>query len=255
MRLFKLQDWPLPLTILAFVGLAVTFLRPIFNTTTRWAILGVLIVFLLTKGCLWFPLRTRFGRMTLAFALWVMTTVMWSEVPLLSGMKGLAFVVIAFPCMAAGLWWVRQHEAKDALDYLFPLTIVALLAGVLGRYAATAVVDTGGGMLYQGLVSGSNMFGSMLAMCSPFLLWKIYSRWSNVRWRIFWLILGAIGIYYLLAAGSRGAILVVLFTILGLFLTLGVSRRLYFITILWGGHCRLCALSWRERATEAAVPL
>jgi len=225
MRIPKLRDSLLPIMILAFVGLSVTFLSPVFNTTTRWATLGVVIVYLLFKGSLWRPFRTHFGLFTLIFALWVVATVIWSEVPLLSGMKAGAFILIAFTCMAAGQMWVRQHGPQDALNYLFPLTVVALLAGVLGRFSAYAVQQSGSTTMYQGLVGGPNMFGSMLAMCSPFLLWQIYQNWRKPRRRFLWLVLGSIGLYYLFAASSRGALLVVLFTLLGLFLSLGGNRK------------------------------
>jgi hypothetical protein len=225
MRIPKLRDWLLPLMILAFVGLSVTFLSPVFNTTTRWAILGVVVLYLLVKGGLWGPFRTHFGLFTLIFALWGVATVIWSEVPLLSGMKAGAFFVIAFTCMAAGQYWVRQHAPQEALNYLLPLMVVAMLAGILGRYSTQAVAVSGGTTLYQGLVSGSNMFGSMLAMCSPFLLWQTYRHWRNIRRRILWLALCGIGLFYLLATSSRGAILVVLFTLLGLFLSLSSNRK------------------------------
>jgi O-antigen ligase len=228
MRLPKPRDWLLPLMILAFVGLSVTFLSPVFNTTTRWVILGVVALYLLFKGSLWRPIRTHFGLFTLILALWIVATVIWSEVPLLSGMKAGAFLVIAFTCMAAGQFWVRQHAPQDALNYLLPLTVVALLAGVLGRYSAQAVSISGSTTMYQGLVSGSNMFGSMLAMCSPFLLWQTYRYWRNMQRRVFWLALSGIGLFYLFAASSRGAILVVLFTLLGLFLSLGGNRKAHF---------------------------
>lgn len=234
MRIPKLKDSLLPLLILAFVGLAVTFLNPVFNTTTRWTILGAVFAYLLLKGSLWGSFRTHFGLLTLIFALWILATSIWSEVPVLSGMKAVAFLVIAFTCMAAGRMWVRQHPPEAALNFLFPLTIVALLAGVLGHYSGQAVVESGPTTMYQGLVGGPNMFGSMLAMCFPFLLWQTYSRWRNTRQRAIWLTLGGMALYYLLAASSRGAFLVVLFTMLGLFLSLGASRKLHLSIMVVG---------------------
>lgn len=234
MRIPKLKDSLLPVLILAFVGLAVTFLNPVFNTTTRWAILGVVFAFLLLKGRLGGAIRTHFGLLTLIFALWILTTTIWSEVPMLSGMKAGSFLVIAFTCMAAGRMWVRQHPPRDALNFLYPLTVAALLAGVLGRYSAEAVVESGPNIMYQGFVEGTNMFGTMLAMCSPLILWQIHIRWRNTRQRALWLALGGIALYYLFASSSRGAILIVLCTMLGLFLSLGASRKLRLTVLLVG---------------------
>jgi O-antigen ligase len=235
MRTPKLRSWLLPIMVLAFVGLSVTFLRPIFNTTTRWGILGVVVVYLFATSGLGRPFRTQFGLITFIYAIWSLGTVIWSEVPLLSMMKASAFLLIAFTCMAAGHKWVRQHAPQDALNYLFPLTVVSLLAGVLGRYSANAVVMTGDNVLYQGLVGGPNMFGSMLAMCSPFLLWQTHRYWRNMGKRATWLGLSGIGLFYLLAASSRGAILVVLCMGMGFSLSLGMKRKALIALVLGGG--------------------
>jgi hypothetical protein len=87
MNLFKIRHLLLPLAILGFVGLAVTFLSPVFTTTNRWALLGLLLFYLLVSGSFWRPLRSGFGLLTLAYAAWSLGTVLWSEVPLLSAMK------------------------------------------------------------------------------------------------------------------------------------------------------------------------
>jgi O-antigen ligase len=88
--------------------------------------------------------------------------------------------------------------------------------------------------MYQGLVEGSNMFGSMMAMCSPFLLWQTYRYWKNTRKRIFWMTLLSVNFFFLLAAVSRGAILVALCTALGLFLCLGTTRRTHILVLFFG---------------------
>lgn len=221
---FKLRDWMLPLLLLAFIGSTVTFLNPVFNTTSRWAILGILVIYVLLTRDLGQPFLSSFGLCTLLFALWIGATVMWSEVPLLSGIKASTFVVIAFSCMAAGQAWVRQHAPQAAVNYLLPLTLAALLAGVLGRFSEDSVIY-GATTMTQGLVGGSNMFGSLLAMCFPLLLWQTYSHWKKRKERAFWLLLASTDIYYLFASGSRAAILVVLCTLLGFFLSLGGKRK------------------------------
>lgn len=226
MRIPKLRDWLLPLMILGFVGIPVSFLGPVFNTSSRWLFLALMAVYLLLKGGGFRTGGTAFERFTLLFWCWALLTVTWSEVPSLTAMKATAFGAVVFVGMAAGRMWVRNHPREYALNYLLPLTIAALLAGILGKYSAAAFIDTGVSHLYQGLVAGPNMFGSLLAMVFPLLLWKTYSLWSYQRQRIVCLMLVGIDIYYLLAANSRGAILVVLFTLAGLLMTLPMRRRM-----------------------------
>lgn len=225
MRKLKLRDWPLPLITLAFVGLSITFLSPVFNTITRWIILGLVVVYLLFKAALWRPFRTHFGSFTFVFFIWAVVTVTWSEAPLLSSMKAGAFLVIAFTCMAAGQHWVYQHTPQEALNYLFPLTLVTLLAGIFGRFAENSVYSAGIVSMTQGLVSGSNMFGSLLAMCLPLLLWQSYRHWSSLRHRMLWLALTGVDLYYLIASASRSAMLSALCIALGLFLSLEGKRK------------------------------
>jgi len=226
MRILLPKHLLLPLTMLAFVGVAITFLSPLFTLSTRWLVLGLLLVYSIVNGS-WLRIFTSgFGIFTVIYALWALLTSVWSEVPQLSLMKAGAFMLVIITCLAAGYHWVRHHPNAAALDYLVPLTVAALAAGIFGRYAARPVDISGDTVMYQGLVYGSNMFGSMLAMCSPYLIWKTWSHWSRPRLRWVWLLVLLISLYYLFAASSRGAILIVLCTATGLFLCLSLSRRL-----------------------------
>jgi O-antigen ligase len=234
MRVVSPKHILLPLMMLGFVGLAVTFLAPVFTTSNRWALLGLTCVYLLIKGSWWQPFRSGFGALTLIHGVWSLVTVIWSEVPMLSAMKAVAFIMVTLTCLAAGHNWARQHSLARVLDFLAPLTFVALLAGILGRFSANAVDVSGTTVMYQGLVYGSNMFGSMLAMCAPFLVWKTWLYWRYQKRRMLWLLLSAVAFYYLLAASSRAAILIVLVTLLGLFLVLSLTKRLQIVILAAG---------------------
>lgn len=222
----SIREWMLPLLILAFVGLSVTFLTPVFNTTSRWLVLLGVATWLLPRGDLFRPLRHHLGIFTVLFGVWCLLTATWSELPDLSLMKAVAFLLIAVTAMAAGLHWVKQHPTGDALSYLLPLTILALAAGVLGRFETSSVVVLSEGVTtYQGAVGGANMFGSMLAMCSPFLIWRVRSDWQDRRKRVVWLALLSAVIFYLLAAKSRSAFLVVICASAGLLLGSSLRRK------------------------------
>jgi len=226
MRLPKLNNWLIPVYLLAFAGSAVSFLSPVFNSTSRWIVLAFVVTYFLLKGKLTRPLRTSFGLLTLIFALWAIGTGMWSEVPQLSFPKAFAFLLISFAGLAGGQVWVRQNKHQDALRYLGPLTAATLLAGLLGQATGQGNDYMGNIPIYRGMTGNSNMFGALLAMCSPFLAWQTYCIWSNRRKRNVWLLLSGMYLYFLLATTSRSATLVVLYTLLGLFLALGQSRKI-----------------------------
>jgi len=226
MRLPKLKDWLLPIYLLAFAGSAVSFLSPVFNATSRWILLAFVVVYLLLNGKLTRPLRTSFGLLTLVFALWALATGIWSGVPQLSYLKAFAFLLISFAGLASGQAWVRQNAQQDALKYLGPLTVATLLAGLLGQATGQGSSSVGDLATYQGMTGNSNMFGSLLAMCSPFLAWQTYCNWGQKRKRALWLLLSGVGLYYLLASTSRASILAVLCTMIGFYLALGHGRKI-----------------------------
>jgi len=225
MHLPKLKAWLLPIYLLAFTGSAVSFLSPVFNTTTRWIVLAGVVTYLLLNRQLAQPLRTRFGLLTLVFVLWAFITGLWSALPLLSYLKAFSFLLISFGGMAIGQAWVRLNLPQDGLKYLEPLTIVTLLAGLLGQTTGQGNSDITGTFGFQGMTDNPNMFGSLLAMCAPFLAWQTYCNWENKKKRVLWLLLSGVDLYYLLASVSRASILVTLCTMLGLFLALGQSRK------------------------------
>jgi len=226
--------WLVPIMILAFVGTAVSFLNPIFNLTTRWLVLGIVVIYLFLIGEYKHLFHSRFCQVTILFAAWCLCTVIWSEQPMLSFMKIGAFILIVFTCMSAGKLWVRYNPLEHGLIYLVPLLFVTLVAGILGRYFASSNVNFSAVLLYQGMVGGSNMFGSMLAMCAPLLIWQTYLQRKNSLWCLIWLLLSGISVNYLLATFSRSSILVVVSSLLGFVLSLGVNRKLQISLALLG---------------------
>lgn len=230
----KLKDLLLPIYLLAFAGSVVSFMSPVFNVTTRWIVLALVAVYFFFNGKLTSPLRTGFGLLTLAFAFWALVTSIWSEVPQLTFLKALAFMLIAFAGLASGYAWVHQNSLQNGLKYLGPLTAVTLLSGLLGQTTGQGNTSIGELATFQGMTDNTNMFGSLLAMCSPFLVWQTYCNWENRRKRVVWLLLAGLGLFYLFGSTSRAAILVVLCTLFGLFLTLGQNRKVV-VLFLAGG--------------------
>ncbi|HTQ98636.1 MAG TPA: hypothetical protein VMH83_01540, partial [Candidatus Acidoferrum sp.] len=171
-------------------------------------------------------LRTKLTLVAIVYCLWGIVTTLWSEQQQLSLFKSLAALFVTIPVLAGGYLWAREHEFEDVLSVLLPLTICALLAGLLGRFSTAAIVNTGRTVLYQGLVNGPNMFGSMLAMCSPLLMWQVRHHFKKKQLFWVWLAAALIGTYYLFAASSRGSILVMLTTLAFFMTTVPLARRL-----------------------------
>lgn len=233
MAFTKLRDLLLPVLLLAFIGGAITFLQPVLNVATRWGILAFIAAYLLINGQLVAPLRTSFGLLTLLAIVWALATSAWSEAPELSLAKVSAFALMSFAGMAIGQQWLSNHPPEECLNYLFPLTVGVLVAGAWGNTTGSSVVVSGNATLYQGAVSGPNMFGAMVAMCFPLLAWQCYRYWTNGRKRVQWLLLAVVALYYVAASGSRASMMVVLCTSAGLFLSLGAGPKFrLFILIL-----------------------
>lgn len=235
MRSPRVRDWLLPLLVLAFTGTAVRFLSDIFNPTTRWGVLVVVASYLLLKGQVAAPFRTTVGWLAFASAFWALTTSTWSEVPELSFLKSLAFAAIALCACAIGQYWTRTRPVHNCLDYLYPLAVVVTIAAAAGGVTDTAIIETGDKVLYQGAVAGPNMFGTLVAMAAPIVLWHLYRHWGNPRQRAVTLGVAGVLLYFLLASGSRAAMLVVLCIALGFLLTVGTRRRMMLAVLVVAG--------------------
>lgn len=226
MRLPHLREWPAPLLLLAFSGVAVTYVNLVFSTSTRWVVLGLAVLLIFRDSSFSSLFRLGFVRITLVFTLWAMATYFWSEVPELSLMKGVALMFVVLGGLGAGYLWVRHHPLEAALDCLAPMSFMVLGAGVLGRDMIQNPDDFRGLTMYQGLTGNPNMFGVLAAMAFPFAAWK-FSHSRSRYWLGFTLLLVA----FALLSNSRAAIGTVLFGGLGLFGAQGVRKTLPWILL------------------------
>ena len=227
----RIKDLVFPLLVLAFTALAVTFLQPVFTLTVRWAVLCVAFCWVVFNGCIFKPFNSPWGAVSLVFVGWCAITAGWSEVWQLSLMKTVASLLVVATGLAAGQKWVRDHSLRSCLSFIGPLAFVSTLAAVLGRNSARGTVVSGPTVMYQGMVNGPNMFGSMLAMCAPYLIWQTYSNWGNIRSQRFWVGLSLMLLVFLVMSRSRGAMLVVVCCLGGLFWTLRPGLRLQILVL------------------------
>lgn len=222
-----------PLAVFCFLAIPVQHVNQIFDTTLRWAVLGVLAFYLLFKGWIWLVFGNDVGRAMLLLVSWAIVTTLWSQVPLLSLMKSGAFLMVAAAMFSAGLLWSRCQGVSKCMDYLFPAVALALFASGLGPNATyrSGFIYVGGNMtLYKGLIGNPNMLGSLMAMASSVILWNIYRNWKRRRVRLLWIGLLLVVLASLLMSVSRAALLMALLTGLGMLLTLDLRKRTFLLT-------------------------
>ena len=225
MAYLKPVELIIPLGLLGFIGTGVTFLNSVFTPTMRWGILAVLTIFLViyrgrdVLGMLRYPLPWA----VLLYALWGVMTVAWSEVPQISLAKSLAFTWVSTTMLIAGYSWVMNHERAQTLDFMWLISVVALIASLSGQREENA--DTGA-EVYAGLTGNPNFLGFILAMASGWLMWRAYlARPQNRRGFVLYLGLLTLALYYLYVSHSRASLLIFIFMAIGLFMGLGKFRK------------------------------
>lgn len=215
----------IPLTLLAFAGTGITFVSSVLNTTTRWAFLLALSLFLLffRYRDVTDLLRRPLFWAVMAYASWCFMTVMWSEVPVLSLVKSAVFVWLAVTMMIAGYSWVTHHERAHACDFLWLFAVFALLAAPFGQ--AEVNLDTSS-VVYAGSTGNPNFLGFLLATASAWLMWQalLAYRKDRNRFRLFMGLL-AVDAYYLFLSHARASLLIFAFIVLGLLLGMGKIKK------------------------------
>jgi hypothetical protein len=222
-RLLTSGNVPLSLALLGGAGPAITFLSPVFSTSVRWAILLAVFVWAGTRSRAFAWLQSRTGGFILACLAWSLLTYVWSMQPTLTFMKAGGFVLVVGALVTAGYRWIRTNAAGDALSFLMPLMIVALLAAVLGRTQESSSLQSQGLDLYRGLTGNSNMLGSLMFMITPLILWKLHS--SRGRQRFIWAMLLAVTLVMLALSVARSSILATLLMVAVYGLALSLARR------------------------------
>lgn len=211
------------MTILAFNGTMVSYLS-IFLTDNRWIFLLLLsIQQIFSKQRQHTP---RFFMICLfLYALWCIITVSWSENNELSFMKSSMFFILTFTMIRAGQFWMARSTLRKSFDYLIPLAIVAYATGILGYFFSPNAFD---GILFQGYVYGANMFGALMAMTIPLILWRCYLNLSRPHIRNIWIGLLLLAMLFIFMSMSRAALLMALLSLAGGLVFLAANKQLLF---------------------------
>ena len=223
MNFLKPQNFLLPLVLVSLMGPGVSFLEPVFGYATRWASPAIFLIYLLlSRGAL------RVFSPTIALALlayvgWCFMTLGWSEVPTLSLMKAVALTLMVFWGLSGGYHWVTHHERAEGLDFLWPYTILSLLAGLWGGFPEP-IYETQEIVLLSGAAGGPNFLGVLMATSIPVILWRLYRDWANVRKRLLWLALLGAYVAFLYLSVSRAAYLLAFTIGSGFVVAMGLHR-------------------------------
>jgi O-antigen ligase len=226
------RNFIFPLATLAFVAIPVEYANIVFTTSTRWVFLVLLTLYLVAKGRLLFGFQSRFGVALLVYCAWCVTTYTWSEVPQLSIEKALAFSLIAVAFASAGQAWIYDRGSLNAMNYLAPVTVVALFAGLGGRADLGATTQQHGMELYEGLTGNPNMLGSLIGMAIPWLLWSAYKFRTRPQARWIWLALVVIAVGLLARTYSRSAMLSVGMIGIGFCLSLKLHKATFVLVLI-----------------------
>jgi len=252
---WQLSNWFFPLTLLAFIGPSIQYLSSILTLNTRWILLGLLFLqMLLSMGKNRLPVPLFL--ITIVYIAWCYLTWFWSDVPMLSLMKVSAFALVMFSMTLAGQQWASRVPVARVFDGFSLFVLASLSATFLGYKAETAYdIVSNEVRLYQGLVGGPNMLGSLLAMSSAFIGWKLFNHWHDKRKRYVWLLVLSSAVFFILQSQSRSALLLMLCMAGGLIFSQG-RRRI--VPFMFGLSLLLIAIyatapELQERVTQRVI--
>jgi O-antigen ligase len=217
----------MPLTVFAFSAPAVNYTNYVFTTNTRWLVLAALATVIALRQDIFAIFQSATGTAALAYAGWCVSTVLWSQVPMLSLMKSGSLMVLVVAMFAAGQHWLRLVPLKSAVDYSLPMAGLALFSGLAGQVSIAAQVELGTGVIaFMGLTTNPNMFASILAMGLPVLLWGSYRAWRQGRPFSLWTagLLAVLG--FLIATYSRASMLTAVIILLGFAMAPSTRHRI-----------------------------
>lgn len=221
-KLLRADAIPLQLCVLAFAGTGILLLRSIFNSATRWGVLLLLSLFLISRFRRIRKIFLKpFGMAFIAYCCWGVATTLWSEIPALSLVKSLVYTWSTATFMAGGYWWTIRRKSEECMDFLWPLVIATFVAGLAGgdmpegEYYFT---------VYAGATANSNYLGILLATTGLFIFLRLLHA-STARAVVLYVVLQGIVIWLLYRTMSRASFGYFLICAL-LFLTMRTRKKL-----------------------------
>jgi O-antigen ligase len=227
---FKLWGAIFPLTLVAFEAVGVRYWNIVFNDTTRWFLVAILLLAVLLRGQIILAFRGTRGVFIGAYLLWCLCTTMWSEEPQLSLMKSVALMINVTALFGAGYAWTLYSDRSAPFGFLLPVVILALFAGLFDPSAAS--FQAGTITIYQGLSGNPNYLGSIVAMSFPYAFWQVYRARSGTLSRFLYLTIFLALAVLLWRSGSRASTLCVLSMLTMLIVALSPKKRFTVICLI-----------------------
>ena len=221
MNLIVSRAWIFPLAVFGFAAAGIGYADWVFTPVTRWLPLLLLALFLLWHGRLLLVFRTPLGPAIGAWIGWVLLTALWSDVPLLSLMKGVALALAVIPLVSGGVYWAQQARPADPLSYLAPLWALVLFSSLFG-FGVFRLIN-GGIPVFEGLSENANAFGALIAISLPY---PLHAAYRSAHWRrIAWIGVAALLLALLVLTRSRSAAVIALSILLAFALVM-LPRKL-----------------------------
>lgn len=214
-----------PIALIAFIGQGSGIINRVISGNTRWIFFFILFFYLLLNKKLLRSIPPLLLLVLTFYLGWCILTTLWSEVPILSFMKSTMFLLTIMTFVSAGHLWAKKFASSKALNCLCWVVIIGFLAGILGKGYTSSDIDNGV-LLYQGLTHNANMFGELMAMSFPLLLWTLYRHWKEPKERWRWGALLGICAFFLVLSGSRSATMMVLIILFLFLLALDFRKKI-----------------------------
>ncbi|OGT34778.1 MAG: hypothetical protein A3F11_05650 [Gammaproteobacteria bacterium RIFCSPHIGHO2_12_FULL_37_14] len=193
----------LPLLFVFFLGAGTTFINPLQPKLLKWLIFFVLFGYLFLNKKLLIYINRSWLVLLALYLIWCLSTNFWSEVPVMSVIKSIPFILIIITMLSAGSLWVVRFGYEKATDFSFLIMLIAIISNLAGlnsnAYMAAGIEISGG------LSGNANNFGFLQVIACPIILWYLYKTWGNKWYSLLWGLLFLIDMRGLLMSYSRSA--------------------------------------------------
>lgn len=223
MRLLQPHNLFLPLALVAITAPGIGFLGS-FWLTGRWPILALLALYTVLFSVSSSRASVPTLRISLiAYIVWCVLTYGWSLVPDLSLLKIIALLMVVFACFRGGYRWVEEHSPQHGLEFLWPITLIAIPALFAGG-AETAYEVGSSIVIYSGATGNPNFLGFIMAMATPVVFVNLHRDWGNIQRRTLLTLLLLLCVYGLYQSGSRSSYLLFVSIACGVLASQGAGR-------------------------------
>jgi hypothetical protein len=214
------------------VGPGITFLSSYFTTTTRWLFILALFFVVASIPGSSHRLGLRSSFILLLYLAWIALSVIWSDVQRLSLFKAVAAVVATLAFYGAGFQIASRMDWKRTLYVFAPVSLLIFVTAVLGLQSTDAIDRSGSTIMYKGLSNHQNMFGLLLTIPMPLLLWLLHTYWKRPAMKFVIAGLLLLDLFFLYASLARSAMVLSIFIAAGFVVSIRHHQRFVLSSLL-----------------------